>query len=47
MKNQFMSIVKARYVVFHKVRREGEVAGSQIEQGSHICLLQQVKWIGV
>jgi hypothetical protein len=48
MKNQLaLSLLKGSHVLLDEFRREREVAGSQIEQGSHVCLEQEVKGIGV
>jgi len=48
MKNQFaLSLLKAGYVLLDKFCGEREVARPQIEQGGHICTLQQVEGIGM
>jgi hypothetical protein len=48
MKNQLaLSLLKVGYVYLDKFRGKREVTGSQIEQGGHVYIEQQVKGIGV
>src|SRR2546423_11844730 len=48
MENQFaLALLKGGYISVDKLRSKREVAGSQIEQGGHICFEQQFKGVGM
>jgi hypothetical protein len=42
-----LSLLKGGHILLDEFRSKREIAGSQIKEGGHVCLKQEIKGIGV